>query len=481
MPKRTVPKRTTPQRTIPKRTTPEDITKYLQRLVVKLRDDVRVPKNKAKSDAYQDVLESEMKKLPIGYQKLDISPMFAISYLGKIRNLIEWAKKLNPEYRPPVFETYFFIFVPYHMDPRALVSVLSGLGIVETAYVEPSYGEPSAYSGVTPDDSRQVYLNAAPVGIGAESAWQKGGDGKGIKFIDIERSWYLEHEDLLNADGQPKVKLMDGIDLDNAPLLEEHGTSVLGITVASDNGRCCVGIAPNVKSVEVVSYEQLNGQNLPAAIAFAANELKNLQGVLLIEVQITNPGYLPVEATQANFHAIELATAANVIVVEPAGNGGSSKYPKKGNLDNYSRNGDYILRRGDPSFKDSGAIMVGAAKPGTLSRASISNYGSRVDCFAQGENVFTLGTPDYTGYLTKPDFNGTSAASAIIAGAALSIQSIAKAGRGPLNPKNLRALLSDPTRNSSNPLDCNTASRNGSLDKIGVMPNLRWIINNSNL
>jgi len=59
-----------------------------------------------------------------------------------------------------------------------------------------------------------------------------------------------------------------------------------------------------------------------------------------------------------------------------------------------------------------------------------SNYGSRVDCYAWGEGVFTT-TSDTNGQapatnLYRDDFGNTSAATAIIAGVALSVQGMAE-------------------------------------------------------
>ena len=57
-----------------------------------------------------------------------------------------------------------------------------------------------------------------------------------------------------------------------------------------------------------------------------------------------------------------------------------------------------------------------------------TNFGSRVNCFAWGDLVWTA---DFDGGLGVYDnFNGTSAASAIIAGAALVVQTLAETNAG---------------------------------------------------
>src|SRR5829696_6599042 len=157
-----------------------------------------------------------------------------------------------------------------------------------------------------------------------------------------------------------------------------------------------------------------------------------------------------------------------VIVIEPAGNG--------------STNVDSQIPRDEMGrMKDSGAIMVGADTGGTGIPVSTSNFGSRVNLHGWGLMVMTLGygaavaggPPDprfrpggdderqfYT-----PGFNGTSSASAIVAGAAATIQGLAlAAGRSLLSPPAMRELL------------VRTGTPQVSGPNIGPLPNLRAAI-----
>ena len=116
--------------------------------------------------------------------------------------------------------------------------------------------------------------------------------------------------------------------------------------------------------------------------------------------------------------------------------------------------------------------MVGAATSAVPhQRLGFSNFGSRIDCFAWGEDIDTcgdgwMGTATDT-YITG--FGGTSGASPIIAGAALLLQSLRVASSSArYSPTELRRLLSDPA--------LNTKSAYPAADHIGVMPNLRAII-----
>jgi len=106
-----------------------------------------------------------------------------------------------------------------------------------------------------------------------------------------------------------------------------------------------------------------------------------------------------------------------------------------------------------------------------------SNFGTRIDCYAWGENVTTTysdwnpGSNSYTTDSYTSGFSGTSSAAAIVAGAALSVQAMAQAALGfRFSPAQLRAILRDRTAGVPGRL-ANTASD----DLIGVMPNLAYI------
>ena len=104
-----------------------------------------------------------------------------------------------------------------------------------------------------------------------------------------------------------------------------------------------------------------------------------------------------------------------------------------------------------------------------------ATFGSRVDCYAWGEDGYSAGYGWLPAAPASPNdwytnsWNGTSSASAIIAGAALLVQQMHFATRNyRLSPAQVRALLSDRTLGV-------TVVDNVGTEQIGVMPDLAAI------
>jgi hypothetical protein len=370
----------------------------------------------------------------------------------------------------PRFASWRAITVPLGVDAAELLQAVASWPQVELAYVECGAVPPSVSPADDPRSSSQRYLAPAPQGIDAYFAWAEA-DGSGIGFVDLEQAWTLDHEDL----PAPMPFLGAGSLLQNDEWIA-HGTAVLGIVAAVDNDKGVIGIAPGC-SVRVVSqwFDQPNAKFISTASAIAtAITQMNAGDVLLIESSSIVPdpkfGLLPAEVDPVVFDLIKTATGNGITVVEPAGNNDNGS-----NLDAF-RNGSgaSVFNRIEPTFRDSGAIMVGAASSSLPhQRLWYSNYGSRVDCFAWGWDISTCGGYPRTGsgspqtaYMT--DFAGTSGASAIVAGAAVLLQSWAAKHGGTLSTARLREVMSDPY--------INTPSSAPANDRIGVMPDLRGII-----
>jgi subtilisin family serine protease len=358
------------------------------------------------------------------------------------------------------FDRYVAATMPDRNSAESLARKLAKLDMVEDAYAEGGPTPPPVNPADDPRNPNQGYLDAAPDGIDARWAWNST-DGLGVGFVDLERGWTLNHEDLAAAN----ITLISGLNQD----FFGHGTSVLGEVVAVDNAIGGVGIAPRARA-RVVSQWRGGGAYNTAAAILSAGQAMSRGDVLLLEAQTSFNGTsnLPVEVETAAFDAIRhVIDNDRIIVVEAAGNGSQDLDAFRNNLNRA------ILDRTSNDFRDSGAIMVGAASSTTPhSRLAFSNFGNRIDCFGWGQGVDTPGD-GWQGNLTNSytaGFGGTSSASPIVAGAAVLLQSWRKARDTAFEADAMRSRLSST--------NLNTASANPANDRIGVLPNLRAIIEN---
>ncbi|MHB8809023.1 MAG: S8 family peptidase [Desulfobulbaceae bacterium] len=342
-----------------------------------------------------------------------------------------------------------------------LLEMLSSLPEVDSVWEEPFSTLPVVTPGDDPYSTGQDYQDAAPVGIDARWMWtQPNGEGAGIGIVDVEGGWRVTHEDLAGK----TPTLIHGVQYAS---WEDHGTAVLGEIAAIDNTVGVVGSAPAINSIRMCSiYDSGGTQHVGDALA-AAVAAMSVGEILLIELQTS---FLPVETLDDRLDIIRLATARGIIVVEAAGNGATD-------LDSWTTPGGLQrLNRTSADFVDSGAIMVGASVSTVPhDRWWASNFGSRIDCFAWGENVTSTGYGDLDNGGGDADrwytdtFQGTSSASPIIVSAAALVQSSYQALTGTLlSPGQMRALLSNPVTG--------TAQGAAVAGAIGVMPNLAAIV-----
>jgi subtilisin family serine protease len=342
-----------------------------------------------------------------------------------------------------------------------LLESLSALPEIDSAWDEPLVTLPAVAPGDDPYNGGQGYQDAAPDGIDARWMWaQPNGEGAGIGIIDVEGGWRVTHEDLSGK----SPTLIHGA---HQAGWEDHGTAVLGEIVAIDNMAGIVGSAPAISSIRMSSiFDSFGTQNVTDALA-AAVAAMTVGEIVLIELQAN---FKPIEIFDPWLDIIRLATARGIIVVEAAGNGNTD-------LDIWTTPGGLQrLNRMSASFVDSGAIMVGASVSTVPhERWFASNFGSRIDCFAWGENVTTTGYGDLDNGGGNADrwytdtFQGTSSASPIIVSAAALVQSNYQATTGTrLSPGQMRALLANPATG--------TAQGTTVAGAIGVMPNLAAIV-----
>ncbi|KAK4118646.1 subtilisin-like protein [Parathielavia appendiculata] len=326
----------------------------------------------------------------------------------------------------------------------------------------PSLGARAVDALDDPRSPNQGYLNPAPQGIDARYGWAfPGGDGTGVNIVDMEQGWNLNHEDLVAAG----ITMISGWNKDRYGFA--HGTSVMGEMLMADNQMGGVGIVPGAKGRVISQWRDEYYANTPDAILDAAAHM-SFGDILLLEAQELDPtgefGYMPVEVFDATFEAIRVATSLGIIVVEAGANGYRD-------LDAYvSISGKSIFNRSSPDYRESGAIMVGGGTAGVPHyRWYASSHGSRIDVHAWAEYVDTADSDWYgtENTLYTCCFGGTSGASPIIVGAAAILQGISFATRGvKIGPLEMRDMLKINGTPSGDPAS----------DRIGVMPNLKGII-----
>ncbi|MDJ0762518.1 MAG: S8 family serine peptidase [Myxococcota bacterium] len=341
-----------------------------------------------------------------------------------------------------------------------LRDALNQLNSVEGAYIQPKSGLPAAptrdYSG------DQTYTKpAANGGVDADyAAGQPGGRGAGVKIIDVEKGWNVNHEDF------PPLFYPE----DTATLPDDvdgHGTAVMGIIGGVVN-------KPKPFGVTGIAADAQFGCSILGRIMAAIDQLRP-GDVLLLEVHRMGPvvgdcdpasgncNWIPIEFWQADFDAVEIARSNGIIVVAAAGNGTTR-------LDHRYYGGLF-----DRQVRDSGAIIVGASYPNPRQPVNYSNSGTRVDVHSWGDMVVTMGgngdlKQNHEGENDKytQTFGGTSSAAAIVAGVVTAMQGVAKAELGEvLSPGEMRALLT-----------ATGTPQTAELDRpIGPQPDMRAAIN----
>ncbi len=426
-------------------------------------------------------------KMTAEYGRMRLRRLFTRVEPGRIKELAQEAMHISPGYVAPDFLKYFIVDCPSGTKPEALAKAFRKWKIVEKAYVSLPFSVacPINVSDEMNNNGHydyQNYLQAAPEGVDAFYVWPKpgpgggfkGGSGEGQRLLDIEYGWRLDHEDLKVRNIPPPLNDPNST---NA-LYRDHGTSVLGIIAAADNDRGCLGIVPEIGSIEVAYVEDQD--EIANAVMEAVSKLA-FGDVLLIELHVDydlldgSVIKVPAEVQDDVFEQLELAFNKGIVVVEPAGTQPAFNGEKLENIEIEDASGGLLKvldRNGGASagFRDSGAIVVSGAETTLVGNAHPRhvqcNWGSRVNCYAQGEKVVTCTTTDLdptTAY--RDDFDGSSSASAIIAGVALAVQGLSENNAGfRYDPAKLRNILSNPSTG--------TASVG---NEIGVMPDLRKI------
>lgn len=391
-------------------------------VVVKFKDNLQVRRE-------QDVFYSKT-----GAAMQRVNSLLATVSPNRVRRLFGSISESNLELSKAVLSAkskteladlngYYRIEVSSVPEAEQLINDFNALDEVEIAYFQPKPEPAGKFEKSTAPNFQpfQDYREAAPAGVDADFAnTLAGGDGAGVKIIDIEGGWRHSHIDLTAAAG---THIAGTILTD--PSWMNHGTAVLGEMIANDDGQGVVGICPGA-DVGTVSIGSLSTEE---ALMIAADNLQP-GDVILIELHAPGPhynflsrpdqlGYVCMEYWQANFDAIQYCWARGLTVVQAAGNGAED-------FDNATYYGDLF----DTTYRNSHAIIAGAGHPpvdgNNLTRESFSNYGERVNLQGYGSNVYTTGYGDLYGSIQDSfyteSFSGTSSASPIVTGSVACLQ-----------------------------------------------------------
>lgn len=401
------------------------------RLVVKFGDDVvarQTPDGGIRSRTGYDLHKVETLQRE---HALSLQPEFRD--ISVVERLTERAERESGRAQPDL--QGIFVVEPEDVDDDHMLELaraFAALDEVEYAAFEVMGTPPPAdVFPPTPNLVGQQAHLGTPNGLDANGAWAQGYSGAGLRIADVEYAWNLSHEEF----NQGGVVAEPG-QTPQYTEYAEHGTASLGAAAAPSNGYGVNGIAFGASRYVYTEWSVQQGYRRPEAIAAAAAPAP-AGTIILLEMQAVEPTYNslgPAELDEAVFLVTRMATDANAIVVAAAGNGPT-------NLD--ASGLAYYRARGD-----SGAIIVGAGHPSTHDRLSYSTFGNRVDVQGWGSSVRTAGYGDLAQYGGDPNqrytaaFNGTSSASALVAGAAALIQQgvIARQGIG-LTPTEMRGVM----------------------------------------
>jgi len=323
----------------------------------------------------------------------------------------------------PDLNGWMRVRVAVQSDLLAIARALQALPLVESVELECLDSPPPPPADIPPTTPSlvhyQTYRGLNP-GFGIDFIPNLGITGSGVRLSDCEYGYNAAHEDLVDSPitNESRAPFHTAVFTNN---WDEHGTAVMGIIAAGNNGYGVTGMAPDC-SVHFYSEYTTLGYNRSAAISDAVAD--SAEGdVVLLEMQASGPGggskYVPAEYNSTVWGLTRTATDAGVIVVAAAGNG---------NQDLDDPLYDAYMARGD-----SGAIIVGSGSANTShTKSSFSTHGSRVDVQAWGSSVASTGYGALAKYggddnqTYTSSFGGTSSASACTAGVVVLLQSYAR-------------------------------------------------------
>ncbi|MEN8642262.1 S8 family serine peptidase [Pseudomonas sichuanensis] len=279
----------------------------------------------------------------------------------------------------------------------------------------------------TPDfEALQTYLDEPATttkGLNIRKAWERKVTGKGVRTHLTDGGLEMAHEDL---PGIAQIHVVEAGPNDD-PV---HGTAAAGLLVAKANGFGTTGIAHGAQ-LYVYHNQNANSQTLKSLLRLV------MPGDVVAfnrEVEATGmPGTrLPTLHSQLWWNAIQNLNARGAVVVCAAGNGHRLDNAAVGAVK--GRGVDLSAWRHFDNHGDAGAIVVGACQSWSGEPSEWSNFKYPYRMLnGWGDGVVTLGAIHDKDLQDKPGtdrdytdfYNGTSAATPMVAGALSLIQAYA--------------------------------------------------------
>lgn len=329
---------------------------------------------------------------------------------------------------------YYRVRTDGALQSAALIDRLAENSLVEVVYPELSRDALVMLGNdIAPPTSNfevlQTYRDPAPLGLGYQQiANVVGAQSPDQTIGHLEGSWHLGHEDvcqLISASivSTPKPdSSWDG--------WADHGDAVVGILCGDRNGYGIRGMSNQADLIlGSLAAGSANMISQCTAAATAGDVFVSSFAWLLGSAQA------PVDYPQAEFDAVNIATLLGITYCFGAANSNTDL-------------GDPAIygTRYAPGAADSGGVIVGARNSTNSDKIGFSNYGSRVDCSAWGENITSAGYGDLFGpgpqQLYTAGFGGTSGAGPLVAACAAAISGIVREQDDTLlTPFQIRDLL----------------------------------------
>lgn len=365
------------------------------------------------------------------FARANAEPLFSAMSWDELDRLHTNAcANLPPDNRPGHLGLWFRLTTDSVAAANALTDALWSCDLVEHIHHEPRatpacvpMPAPLAAGDIAPPTPLFTQLQTthlpSPTGYGI---WRSqsiyGARGQAVRMRMVEADWYLDHEDIAKLIAANFL----GVVTPQTSGEANHGIAGTSMICADRNEYGMTGITDEVE-IRFLS-ELTNGGVANTILLAGANSQPGDVSVMVLMFllgQVGTTDWVPMEFLQSIFDATLTVTANGLLFVNTGANGAN-------NLDD-----PRFLRRFDRGFRDSGAMMIGATLGGPMTRATYSNYGSRIDGNGWGDNVVACGygTIFYPNQDIRQAYTsayaGTSSAVPAVAAIVVALQGAARA------------------------------------------------------